>query len=104
MRWLIIASRSGETVICPSSTCLTNSDTRLRPHWRAVSSRPTRPSVTIWSNRLAFSTVTGAGAGAAACFSEASRFAMGLSVLGFLLFQFSSHLFHLAGIVDHVLQ
>src|ERR1017187_1266251 len=102
MRWLIIASRSGETVIWPSSTWLTNSETRVRPHSRAASSRPTRPSRTIWSRRLG--PVVTCAAAAAACFSDASRFAMGLSVLGFLCRHFGAHLLELGGVVDDVLQ
>src|ERR1039458_4045255 len=102
MRWLIIASRSGETVIWPSSTWLTNSETRVRPHSRAASSRPTRPSWTIWSRRLG--PVVTVAAAAAAGFSEASRFAMGLSVLGFLCRHLGAHLLELGGVVDDVLQ
>src|ERR1017187_2014418 len=102
MRWLIIASRSGETVIWPSSTWLTNSETRVRPHSRAASSRPTRPSRTIWSRRLG--PVVTCAAAAAACFSDASRFAMGLSVLGFLCRHLGAHLLELGGVVDDVLQ
>src|SRR5450759_550444 len=65
IRAVIITSASLDTVIAPSSTCVTNSFTRSLPLSRAEGSRASLPSSTIWSSRLC-STVCSTGCAEAA--------------------------------------
>src|SRR5512140_2767528 len=56
MRALIMASVSGETVICPSSTSARKVLIRLLPRSRAGASAPKRPLSTISSSSVSVST------------------------------------------------